>query len=141
MYRIIYASRRKPEFKLTDITAMLIKARGRNSNMGISGFLVFGKDQFLQVIEGFEPVVKALKKKIYEDPRHYDTRTIMEGKVDNLLFTKWNMAYFSPSDLPDYFNENDFNPLAMDELDAAALLHQFRRLSQEDMISSTNNPG
>jgi hypothetical protein len=111
---------------VSDIMDMLSKARDHNSEMGLSGFLVFDKDYFVQVLEGFEPVVKDLIKRIYSDSRHENIRTICEGKVDELLFTKWKMAHFTGDDLPPDLSGKGFNPMDMDELEAKSLLHHFR---------------
>ncbi|MZH46504.1 MAG: BLUF domain-containing protein [Nitrospinae bacterium] len=53
MYRIIYSSLRNPQFMAKDIAFMLKSAEENNKKVGISGLLLFGNNQFLQVFEGF----------------------------------------------------------------------------------------
>ena len=93
MYHIIYSSRAKEAMTLTTLVVLLMQARALNEQHHITGALVYGDGQFMQVMEGEEAVLQALYERIVQDPRHHDVRTLAEGPIARRSFAQWSMAF------------------------------------------------
>ena len=71
-FQLIYSSR--PAFKLEEqnLIEILKDAQKYNQDEGISGFLLYGPDKLIQLLEGEEQKVVSLYQKIKKDRRHSD---------------------------------------------------------------------
>jgi hypothetical protein len=93
MYHIIYSSQAKEAMTLTTLVVLLMQARSLNERQHVTGALVYGNGQFIQVMEGDEAVVKDLYKRIFKDSRHSDVRKLAEGPILSRSFAQWSMAF------------------------------------------------
>jgi hypothetical protein len=93
MYHIIYSSQAKEAMTLTTLVVLLMQARSLNEQQHVTGALVYGNGQFIQVMEGDEAVVKDLYKRIFKDSRHSDVRKLAEGPILSRSFAQWSMAF------------------------------------------------
>jgi hypothetical protein len=57
--------------------------------------LLYDKGSFLQLLEGEEPVVRALYDKICKDGRHASPALLWVGDVDERSFGEWSMGFVS----------------------------------------------
>ena len=93
--RLIYASRAtdaaSPGFA-ERVQAITVKSIQNNRLADITGFLVFGGDRFLQLLEGPAGEVEATFARINQDARHVDVTLIAQGAAERRLFRDWNMA-------------------------------------------------
>lgn len=64
----------------------------RNSQCGVTGFLYYDGDLFLQVLEGLTADVNEIYGSIRSDRRHTDVRTLSEPAADRRLFGGWAMG-------------------------------------------------
>ncbi|MDT8407469.1 MAG: EAL domain-containing protein [Methylococcales bacterium] len=90
---LIYASRCHVSVSVDDLTQILAKARRFNRSVGITGYLLYLGDAFLQYLEGPEDAVLALYEHICHDPRHYDVVVLAQGCVSRRLFIDWSMGF------------------------------------------------
>jgi len=88
-----YVSKAVGEWKTEDHDALLKHARGRNTDDGISGLLIFCNGWFLQVVEGPDAPVAALLARIADDPRHSDVAMIYNQEIDEPVFPDWSMGF------------------------------------------------
>ncbi len=72
---------------------MLQGARRKNTQLGITGMLLYGDGNFMQLLEGPETAVRELYAKIRRDPRHHMVTTILEEGGQPREFADWSMAY------------------------------------------------
>jgi hypothetical protein len=93
MYHLIYISQAKENMTLTTLVVLLMQARALNERHQVTGALVYGAGQFMQVMEGEDAVVKALYARVAKDARHYDVRTLAEGPIATRNFAQWSMAF------------------------------------------------
>ncbi|MVN77756.1 hypothetical protein GO988_15590 [Hymenobacter sp. HMF4947] len=93
MYHIIYSSQAKKAMTLTTLVVLLMQARALNERQHVTGALVYGAGQFMQVMEGEEAVIKDLYERIVQDPRHHDVRKLAEGPIATRSFAQWAMAF------------------------------------------------
>lgn len=116
MYKqIIYCSRLKEIYDEQEVYHIVSHARKNNANIGISGYLVFGNQCFLQVIEGYVGPVEDLTKKIKNDQRHEAFKLISEEIIQYLDYEKWSMGYSSLINQREIENNLDPDKLGKEE--------------------------
>ncbi len=93
VHQIIYMSVSSAPFSDSALAQLLDVARSNNAKKNISGFLVYHKGSFIQVLEGQKDAVKATFNHINLDPRHADVQVLFEGTVEERTFEHWSMGY------------------------------------------------
>ena len=81
-----------------DLNAILKSSNENNVARDITGILMYGDGQFIQVLEGPRDQVKSLYAKIEKDPRHQNTECLLEEEIEDRVFGQWAMAYSALSD-------------------------------------------
>lgn len=85
MIQLAYRSRsligRTSNSKLQDLRKILGAACANNERDQLTGFLLFDRDWFIQVLEGETHRVRATFNRIQRDPRHSDVSLISEREV------------------------------------------------------------
>lgn len=71
---------------------MLNTIRQHNRLNGISGCLIHQDGEFMQLLEGKQQVVHALRDRIRADQRHEDFRVIAEGPLQQRVFNDCGMV-------------------------------------------------
>ena len=94
MRRIIYQSMASPDMDRAELFRLVYHARIANEQRGLSGFLLFADQRFLQVIEGETWKLMATFGKIRQDVRHSAVTVIDERSVAAPVFAKWRMRCF-----------------------------------------------
>lgn len=93
MHHIIYLSQASKKFSVRELVTLLLEARGRNEQCHVTGALVYGAAQFLQVMEGEEEVVADLYQRIARDARHQNLLKLADKAIAQRLFADWSMAF------------------------------------------------
>jgi hypothetical protein len=93
MHHIIYLSRVSQKPNPEELVALLVKARSSNEVAGITGAMVYGQGQFIQILEGEEAAVTALYERIVADPRHQAILKLADKPITERTFVKWSMAF------------------------------------------------
>lgn len=114
---IVYCSQLSPEYDLKEVYKILQNAREKNASIGVSGYLLFGSGNFMQVIEGPEVSINGLWKKISNDSRHTNLKLMSETMVRNLNYDSWSMGFAN-------LTEN-LHPTLKKILDEVGLLGEF----------------
>jgi hypothetical protein len=73
--------------------SLLITARERNLEMGVTGVLLFSGTEFMQCFEGSPEGVKDVYARIVASSRHHDIRELMNGPVSRRGFKDWQMGF------------------------------------------------
>jgi hypothetical protein len=103
VFRLIYHSRSRisaPErkYQLGEIFSV---ARAKNKKTGVTGAMLITDDEFVQTLEGPEPVVRELYERIYRDKRHERIELLESGDVPERVFGRWAMAKVAADGEPD----------------------------------------
>ena len=85
-------SRCNRQLKQDKLIEMLNTIRQHNRLNGISGCLIHQDGEFMQLLEGKQQVVHALRDRIRADQRHEDFRVIAEGPLQQRVFNDWGMV-------------------------------------------------
>ena len=92
LYFLIYVSRCNRPMKQDELIEMPNTIRQHNRLNGISGCLIHQDGEFMQLLEGKQQVVHALRDRIRADQRHEDFRVIAEGPLQQRVFNDWGMV-------------------------------------------------
>lgn len=132
MHHIIYLSRATQELSPQELVNLLLQARRKNEHAGITGALVYGGGQFMQVMEGEETAVQALYEQISSDPRHQFVFKMADKAIAARTFADWSMAFreLSPeqtAELQGYVSPGQWEQIALENNTADALLLRHMR--------------
>ena len=103
VFRLIYRSRSRigaadRKHQLGEIFSV---ARSSNKKLDVTGALLITDDEFVQTLEGPEPVVRELYTKINKDKRHEHVELLGSGDVSGRVFGRWAMAKVAADGEPD----------------------------------------
>lgn len=94
MYQLVYTSVATREFSPADLKKLLVRARLRNKEAGVTGVLVFHDGTFLQALEGDKRAVIDIFTNIEKDPRHRDISVLHRGPgPPQRIFGDWAMGF------------------------------------------------
>lgn len=80
-----------------NLCALCSLAQKYNANAQITGVLTFHNGAFAQILEGPEPALRKLLRRITEDTRHRNLRVLVDEPIDQRCYADWSMEYLSPS--------------------------------------------
>ncbi|MDQ3077995.1 MAG: BLUF domain-containing protein [Pseudomonadota bacterium] len=95
---LTYTSWARPDLGAEQVDAILTSARVNNPVDGISGLLIFNGTVFMQILEGAEPAVDDLARRLSTDPRHSNMSIRDEREIIERRFPDWTMAYLELKD-------------------------------------------
>lgn len=93
MHHIIYLSWAKAAFTDEQLAQLLVRARQRNTELAVTGVLLYGNERFVQVLEGEEHTLQELYALIRRDPRHDNFITFANKPIAQRAFPAWTMAF------------------------------------------------
>ena len=116
MICMVYISSAKLGLTEGEIVNIVEDARINNEKIGVTGLLLFSKGNFMQLVEGEEPVIDTLYEKIRKDNRHAEVKVLLKESITHRNFGDWTMGFkdieklkrISPAAL-NPFLENDLN--------------------------------
>ena len=130
LVRLLYASRPAAPLTAAVVDAILVQSRAHNARLGITGILCYGRDTFLQVLEGGRDEVCELYNTIVRDDRHDHVRILCYEEIAERRFGNWTMGHvdvttINPSLLLKYAELPVLNPFNCPGQASMALLDEF----------------
>ncbi|GJE35944.1 hypothetical protein LDDCCGHA_6165 [Methylobacterium oxalidis] len=96
IHQLVYYSRNTvpggDRAMLTNMREILSVSQRNNSRDGITGFLIFDKTHFVQILEGDRAKVTETYTRIARDSRHSAAAIINVRDVEARLFPNWTMG-------------------------------------------------
>ena len=99
MKGIVYLSQAKIEFSEENLTELPSVSSQKNEALGITGYLCFLQNRFIQYIEGKTETVTSLMEIIKMDKRHTVIHQIEKQNLTNRKFPAWGMRYITADEL------------------------------------------
>ncbi|CAN5618315.1 hypothetical protein BH09BAC4_BH09BAC4_03130 [soil metagenome] len=90
---LIYFSTAVQPLREEELVSLLAHSRSQNSQIGITGALLYVRGNFVQVLEGNKQLVEALYQRITLDSRHTNVSLAINRPITQRLFAKWAMGY------------------------------------------------
>lgn len=92
LYFLMYVSRSKVPMTEDELIEMMRPIQHHNRLNGISGCLIYQDGEFMQLLEGKQQELHALRDKIRADSRHEGFRIVAEGLLHRRVFNDWGMV-------------------------------------------------
>ncbi|MDR7037805.1 hypothetical protein J2X36_002556 [Methylobacterium sp. BE186] len=96
IHQLVYYSRNTvpggDRAMLTNLREIVSASQRNNGRDGITGFLIFDKTWFVQILEGDRAKVTETYNRIARDTRHSGTTIINVRDVEARLFPNWTMG-------------------------------------------------
>ncbi len=96
IHQLIYVSRNTvsggDRAMLTNLREIVSVSQRNNGRDGVTGFLLFDKTWFVQILEGEQAQVSATYTRIARDPRHAGTSVMDVRNVPRRAFPDWTMG-------------------------------------------------
>mgnify|MGYP003625984485 FL=1 len=86
MYTLTHESTATNTVKGAEMEELLEKARSNNQNDDITGYLIYYKDRFVQLLEGDKRKNEALYVKIKKDELHKNVTFFSEDEISKRTF-------------------------------------------------------
>lgn len=96
--QLLYRSNSSASVNVGDFEDILVTARNKNNNLGITGLLMYSNGVFVQCIEGEEHAVNKLFSEIYIDDRHYNVNIVGRVEISKRTFPDWKMGFVNLED-------------------------------------------
>ena len=96
MRQLLYVSSTTRDLAPADLNQILTVSRANNAALDVTGLLLFIDGGFLQILEGEETTVRALYDRIAADPRHWETRLLLDRESPRAC-AGWSMGFERPS--------------------------------------------
>ena len=104
-FQLLYISHLASHCDFSVVKEIVDVARRSNPALGITGALLFDGERFCQLLEGGEPEVRALMRRIAADSRHTGVRVLDAGVFTaGLVMNHWASGYCDAHDL-DLFDD------------------------------------
>jgi hypothetical protein len=100
IHQLIYQSSATTAITPDQLQYLLPKWRIYNHTLNISGLLLYGEEEIMQVLEGPAESVHQCYQRIAHDKRHFNVCTLADGLVPARAFGQWSMG-FTQLDAPD----------------------------------------
>ncbi|NOX58844.1 MAG: BLUF domain-containing protein [Planctomycetes bacterium] len=97
-YHLIYTSRATVEVDDDVLRSIQDRASANNKKSGVTGLLLYGGGNFLQLLEGPISIIAALFEKVQQDPRHTDVRCVHFGRAPSYIYPEWSMGVLNVED-------------------------------------------
>ena len=98
MHSFIYTSQANVLFSESELSKLVSVSQHNNFRLGITGYLYFREDQFLQYLEGVEDDLEQIFQRISNDDRHTIVKTIWFGHIQERYFPQWSMRLIDPDE-------------------------------------------
>lgn len=96
VFQMVYYSRntisKASESPLATLRDIVKKSQKNNKRDGVTGYLIFDRSCFLQILEGDKTQVYLTFRRIESDPRHADVVVVGAREVPARCFPNWTMA-------------------------------------------------
>ncbi len=127
LVQLIYCSQVTGRLTLDTVQAILNKAAKNNPSRGLTGFLAFDENNFIQVLEGGDSMVNLLFGSICRDTRHHGVHLISFREIEERQFPHFamgdcNLAAVDSSSIERYVDSTVFEPTRLSAESALGLL-------------------
>lgn len=99
MRGVVYVSEALVYFDNMALESLAAESAALNFERGVTGYLYFEKDRFVQYIEGDEDTVDELMDVIARDTRHRVLHSVTEDDLSERRFPSWHMRQLRRNEL------------------------------------------
>ncbi|MEM1184120.1 MAG: BLUF domain-containing protein [Planctomycetota bacterium] len=118
LHRVLYVSTAAHRFDEPSVARLAERSSAKNRLLDVTGVLIYGRGQFMQLLEGPKDNVRAVMRTINEDPRHFNILTVIDEPTSVRLFDSWGMGHLA---IPEPTSDSDQEQTADAERPCSAI--------------------
>ena len=99
MRGVVYVSEALVYFDKMALESLAAQAAALNFDRGITGYMYFENNRFVQYIEGDEDTIDELMEVISRDKRHRVLHAVVEDDIEERRFPSWHMRQLRSKEL------------------------------------------
>ena len=111
MLSIIYTSKATSHVTPEMVELISETSARNNRQIGVTGLLLYGSGNYLQVMEGEAEDVGSLFQRIQKDPRHTDCKVLHRQPTDKRFFEGWQMGMLNHEPGSDDAQPNEWDTI------------------------------
>ncbi len=92
-YTLCYVSSAKNSLSHLDLEHLFHVNKRNNTDLNITGILVYNYGNFLQILEGDKQKINMLFSKISQDPRHSNIIKLIDTPIEERIFDGYNSGF------------------------------------------------
>jgi len=92
-YTLCYVSSAKNSLSNLDLEHLFRVNKRNNTDLNITGVLVYNYGNFLQILEGDKHEITMLFEKINQDPRHSNIIKLIDTTIEERIFDGYNSGF------------------------------------------------
>lgn len=110
LHQLVYSSIATQDMSAMALGALLEESRINNAVRGVTGMLIYYRQQFTQLLEGDKKDIFALYDRIVADRRNQKNILMWDEPITERFFPKWSMAFLVPEEsaIRDRLGYSDF---------------------------------
>lgn len=93
--RLVYYSERDRACDDAQVEEILARAAPRNLARDVTGLLIAGRSNFIQILEGPRTAVSLLFQDISRDPRHNNIVLAEVSEIEGRSYPRWGLGFLS----------------------------------------------
>ena len=93
LHCLIYGSSASEELTPEKLTEVLIKSRKGNTELNVTGMLLYSDGNIIQVLEGAKDTIEGFYNHIQKDHRHTGIIRILDKEIERRSFCEWSMGF------------------------------------------------
>lgn len=97
MEQLVYSSIAAGDLSQAEVFDIIQTSARNNPARQVTGFLIFAKDRFLQLIEGPGEALDLLLAQLAQDRRHRDIAVLSRHPITDRSFPTWRMKRIDPA--------------------------------------------
>lgn len=97
-YTLCYVSSSRDDLSASDLEHLFYVNKRNNTELNISGILIYNHGNFLQILEGEEQKITSLFKKISQDKRHNSIIKLIESTISERIFDDYENGFVLVND-------------------------------------------
>ena len=101
VYQLVYVSTATQPMSARANEELADAAKARNTELAVTGVLLYSNSHYLQFLEGSRHNVGGLFEVIRNDSRHHDVYVLRRQFIPQRQFSDWRMRLIEPHDVAD----------------------------------------
>lgn len=96
MIQLTYVSEASSGLAPDELFSIIETSSRNNLRDGLTGFLVYARDRFFQIVEGQDDPIEALLSRLTRDRRHSNIAIVSRASIAARSFPRWQMKRLAP---------------------------------------------
>ncbi|MCC9645005.1 BLUF domain-containing protein [Rhodopirellula sp. JC740] len=124
---------------MSEFTRIRRESQSNNKRDGLTGILVFGEGEFMQILEGTRNAISSAFSRISSDPMHSNIMLIHFSECSERLFGDWAMRHLTirTEVLEQMTNFQEFEPRCWSSQECIAFGIEYKAIATSSVLQAS----